>query len=264
MDSFELNKILGAVLGTLTFTLGLSIASEIAFQPHKPEQQGYALPEPEPAAAGGAPAEAPKPIAAFLGEADAAKGADIFKRCMSCHTIEKGGPNKVGPNLYGIVGNHKAHLDGAFGYSAALKGAGGDWNWEELSHFIENPRGAIKGTAMSFAGIKRPDERASLLVYLNQNSDKPLPLPEAPAAGGDKPAEGAKPEGGATPGGATEGAQPGAGSNDGQKPEQPQQAPGAPQGGAPETAPNAPETPASLPAQGGSAPASDAPPPPAN
>jgi cytochrome c len=213
MDSFEINKILGAVLGTMTFTLGLSIASEMVFERHAPEQQGYALPEPEPAAAGGggAAAAAPQPIAAFLGSADAAKGADVFKRCASCHTVEKGGANKVGPNLYGVVGNHKAHLDGAFAYSAAMKEAGGNWDWEELSAFLENPRGKIKGTAMSFAGLKKPEERAAILVYLNENSDKPLPIPEAPAAGAQgaapqdgaapAPAEGAAPQGGNAPSG---------------------------------------------------------------
>ena len=122
MDSFEVNKILGAVLGTLTFTLALSIASEMLFHPHSAEKPGYDLPAPaegESAGGGAAPAAAAEPIAVRLAVADPAKGEAITKQCQSCHRFEKGGPNKVGPNLYGVVGNHHAHLEG-FGYSAAM------------------------------------------------------------------------------------------------------------------------------------------------
>jgi len=207
MDSFEVNKILGALLGTATFALGLSIGSDILFSAHAPEKPGYELPSPAEdagAGAGAAPAaEAVEPIANRLAVADPAKGEALTKQCLSCHSFEKGGPNKVGPNLYGVVGNHHAHLEG-FSYSSAMKEKSGEqWTFEALDHFLENPKAAVPGTAMAFLGIKRPDQRANLIAWLNQNSDNPLPLP-APEAGGaaEAPAEGQAPapaEGGAAP-----------------------------------------------------------------
>jgi cytochrome c len=187
MDSFEVNKILGAILGTLTFTLALSIGSEMLFATHAPEKQGYELPSPAETAGAGhaaAPAAAPvEPIATRLAVADPAKGEALTKQCLSCHSFEKGGPNKVGPNLYGVIGNHHAHLEG-FGYSAAMKEKSGEqWTFEAIDHFLENPQGAVPKTAMNFPGIKKPDARANLIAWLNQNSDNPLPLPPPPAPG---------------------------------------------------------------------------------
>jgi cytochrome c len=199
MDSFEVNKILGAVLGTLTFTLALSIGSGMLFSAHAPEKPGYELASPaEDAGAHGAAQAAAvvEPIAVRLAVADPAKGEAMTKQCASCHTFEKGGANKVGPNLYGVVGNKHAHLDG-FSYSAPMKAKHGeDWSFEALDHFLENPKAAISGTAMAFLGIKKPDQRANLIAWLNQNSDSPLPLPPPPAPGeaaapGAAPAEGA-------------------------------------------------------------------------
>ena len=210
MDSFEVNKILGAVLGTLTFTLGLTIVAEMVFESPEPAKAGYEIVVPEETA-GGAAAAAPKvePIANRLAKADVAKGEALTKQCHSCHTFEKGGPNKVGPNLYGIVGNHHAHRDD-FSYSSAMAGKKGEeWTFDKLDHFLASPREAIPGTAMSFAGIKKPDQRADVIAYLNKNSDKPLPLPApeaAPAEGaaaapadGKAPAEGAAPADGKAP-----------------------------------------------------------------
>jgi cytochrome c len=207
MDSFEVNKILGAVLGTLTVTMGLMIGSEILFDAHQPEKPGYELAEPAEEGGGEAPvAEAVAPIAARLAQADAAKGEAVAKQCGSCHSFEKGGPNKVGPNLYGVMGASHAHLEG-FSYSSAMSALKGQpWSFEAMDAFLADPRGAIQGTAMSYAGVKRPDQRANLIAYLNQNSDSPLPPPPppaeeaAPAAGGDAapapaPAEGAAPAG---------------------------------------------------------------------
>lgn len=186
MDSFEVNKILGAVLGTLTFTLALVIGSDILFSAHAPEKPGYELASPaeDAGVAGGAPAAvAVEPIATRLAVADPAKGETLTKQCLSCHTFEKGGPNKVGPNLHGIVGNHHAHLEG-FGYSAAMKAKSGEqWTFEALDQFLENPQNGVPKTAMNYPGLKKPDARANLIAWLNKNSDNPLPLPPPPAPG---------------------------------------------------------------------------------
>jgi cytochrome c len=185
MDSFEINKIAGAVLGTLTLTLGLVIASEGLFHSEVPEKPGYELPGAEAKAeseGGGQAATAVEPIAVRLASADAAKGEAVAKRCSSCHAFEEGGPNKVGPDLYNIV--NRARASGAgFAYSAPMKAKGGNWTYDDLDHFLDNPKGFIPGTAMSFAGLKKPEERANIIAYLRTLSHSPVPLPAGEGGG---------------------------------------------------------------------------------
>jgi cytochrome c len=181
MDSFELNKILGAVLGTCLFLLTLNIASGAIFTPAKPAKPGYdiAVQETAPADAAKGPAEPEKPIAVALATANVEKGAASAKKCASCHTFEKGGPNRVGPNLYNVMTRGHAALDG-FNYSAAMKGlAGHQWSYDELDKFLTNPKAMVKGTNMSFAGIARQSERADVIVYLRTLNDSPPALPQA-------------------------------------------------------------------------------------
>ena len=217
MDSFELNKIAGAVLGTALLVMALSITSEVIYESAEPEQPGYVIATAEGeagdhAAAGGpgGAADVP-PIAVRLQTADATAGQNSAKKCQACHTFDKDGPAKVGPNLFGIVMNHAAHMEG-FKYSAAMteeEAAGMQWTYEELDQFLANPKGDIPGTAMAFAGLKKPDERANVIAYLRTLADSPVPLPEAPAAAA--PAEGGDAAGAAaTPAGATPPAAPGA------------------------------------------------------
>jgi len=180
MNSFELNKILGAILGTCLVLLALNIGAGAIFAPEKPAKPGYAIAVQEQEGHGAAPAakEPEQPIEALLASASAEKGQATAKQCQACHTLEKGGPNRVGPNLWGIVDRARASEAG-FNYSAPLKAKGGKWTYAELSNFLANPRGYIPGTAMSFAGLARETQRADVIAYLRTLADSPAPLPKA-------------------------------------------------------------------------------------
>jgi cytochrome c len=179
MDSFELNKIAGAVLGALLLAKGTGFLAELIYHPRPAGERGYALPAAQEEAAGGAPAEAAKeePLPVRLASADATKGQAAAKKCQACHNFDKGGPNKVGPNLYGVVGRPKGSHEG-FNYSAAMKAKGGNWTYEDLDHFIHSPKGFVQGTIMAFAGIPAGNERADVLAYLKTLSDSPVEFPK--------------------------------------------------------------------------------------
>ncbi len=189
MDSFELNKILGALLATCLGVLTLNIAAGAVFAPGKLEKPGYVIAVPDQPAAGGEAAkpEPAEPIAVRLASSDPQKGVAAAKQCASCHTFEKGGANRVGPNLFGIVDRAKASVPG-FNYSAALKAKGGNWSYEDLDQFLASPKGWLPGTNMSYAGLARGGQRADLINYLHTLADSPVPFPKAAQAAPPGPA----------------------------------------------------------------------------
>jgi cytochrome c len=181
MDGFELNKIAGAVLAAMLVMAGGSTLLQIMTAKHAPEKAGWALPVVAPKTAKREPEKAfdPGAVLALLPKANADAGADIFKKCLSCHTPDKGGRDLVGPNLWGIVGRKVASADSfEKRYSDAMKGHGGEWTRERLAAYLHNPAKAVPGNKMVFAGV--PDERdlADLLAYLRTLSDSPAPLPK--------------------------------------------------------------------------------------
>jgi cytochrome c len=196
MNSFELNKVLGALLGACLALLALHIAAGAIFTVPAPAKPGYeiAVKEAAPEQAQGKEAPAEQPIEALLGAASVERGEQIAKQCQICHNLGKGQGPKVGPDLYDIVGRPRAS-QAAFNYSAAMKAKGGTWTVDELNKFLTKPGAYIPGTLMTFAGLARENQRADLIAYLNTLSDSPKPLPTAqsgqaaPPTGEGKPAK---------------------------------------------------------------------------
>lgn len=185
------NTAAGALLVTVFVMMSVSIASEGIFHSEAPEKPGFEIiAAEEPADGGAVPEVAAVPIAELLAKADASAGATVFKKCQSCHSIEKGGPNKVGPDLWGVIARPIASHEG-FAYSAAMKdfSEGGKqvWDFEHMNKFLTAPKAYIKGTAMGFAGIKNDSDRANLIAYIHEQADSPVPLPD-PAAEAPPPA----------------------------------------------------------------------------
>jgi len=186
MDSFELNKILGAILGTCLILLSINIAAGAIFAPKMPAKPGYEIVVPQHAPGSEAQPqqqEPQQPIEQLLANADVGRGENAAKKCGACHTFNKGGRPLVGPNLWGIVGRPKASEPG-FNYSDALKAKGGNWTIDDIDQFITNPKAMVAATKMTFAGVPRAKERADIIAYLNSLSDSPAPLPKAAEASG--------------------------------------------------------------------------------
>jgi cytochrome c len=180
MDSFEFNKIAGAVLGTCLFLVALNIAAEAIFAPQHPAKPGFEIEvKPQAAAtASGAQAAPEEPIEKLLASATVERGESDVKACAACHNFQKGGPNGIGPNLFGVVGRPRASAPG-FSYSDAMKAKGGEWTVQDLNKFLTSPKEFVPGTKMTFAGFARGSQRADVIAYLNSLSDNPKPLPVA-------------------------------------------------------------------------------------
>jgi cytochrome c len=178
METTNSNKLALAVLGTLLATMALGIFSNAIYAPHRAIKPGYDLPGAQEAAPAPAPSAAPEePLPALLAKADPVKGQSDTKACQACHSFDKGGPAKVGPPLYGVVGRPVASIAG-FAYSDKLKSMGGNWTYDEIFEFIKNPKVMEPGTKMSFPGEPDTKKRADILAYLKSLSDNPVPFPQ--------------------------------------------------------------------------------------
>jgi len=180
MDSFELNKIIAAILMVALLIIGIGKLSDAIFHVEKPKTPGYSVEVEQTTVVSletsTQPTEDKVDIAALIAMGDIATGEKVFKKCAACHSIVKGGKNNIGPALYNVVGRDVGAVDD-YKYSKALAAYGKAWTFEELNGYLLKPAKWIKGTKMAFAGLRKEKDRASVILYLNQNSDNPLPLP---------------------------------------------------------------------------------------
>lgn len=188
-------KVSGALLAVFLIVLGLKELSHVVYHPHELEEAAYKIEVPETLGAGGAAEEEVLDLGAMLRNADVSAGESQARKCVSCHTFEVGGGALTGPNLHGVVGREAGAVSG-FNYSSAMNDYGQPWLYENLNAYLENPRGYIQGTAMSFAGIRDDEDRVDLIAYLASISpgspDFPEPLPEEETAEGETEGEAAE------------------------------------------------------------------------
>ena len=176
MDSFELNKIIAAILMVVLLVIGIGKISDVVFHVEKPKTPGYTVDVEQAVAASTEAVEEKIDIVAFLAMGDITNGEKQFKKCKSCHSIKQGGGNKIGPKLWNVMFRPVGAITD-YKYSKALSSYGKEWSWEEMNGFLIKPATWIKGNKMGFAGIKDEKDRASIILYLNQNSDNPKELP---------------------------------------------------------------------------------------
>ena len=181
MDSFELNKIIGAVLLTALIIIGIGKFTDILFHVEKPKESAYKVEGLEVASTTASGQEAAKvveavDIKALLAMGDLAHGEKVFKKCTACHMIAAGGKNMIGPNLWSVIGR-KAGVVADYKYSKAMIAYGKEWTYEEMNSYLIKPQAYVKGTKMAFAGLRKEKDRASVILYMNSKSDNPKPLP---------------------------------------------------------------------------------------
>ena len=176
MDSFEINKILTAVLVVFLVIFGIGKISDIVFHVEKPNTSAYKVEFSETDKNKASSSVQTVDIAALLALGTVEHGQKVFKKCSACHSIKKGGRNNIGPALYNVLGRNMGALED-YKYSKALIAFGKDWTFDEMNNFLIKPTTYIKGTKMAFAGLKKEKDRASVILYMNANSDSPLDLP---------------------------------------------------------------------------------------
>lgn len=178
MDTFEWNKIAGGILATMLVLYVINGLGNVAVSPRAPESVAYPVPEVEGAAAEATAVaeEEPPSLAALLAAADVERGMKVSRKCVACHTFTQGGKNKVGPNLWNVIGRDMATM-GGFSYSSAMKEAEGAWSFASLDEFLTKPKKFMPGNKMTFPGLKKAADRANVIAYLRTLSDSPRPLP---------------------------------------------------------------------------------------
>ena len=181
MDSFEINKIVASILLIALLFIGIGKISNLIFNVEKPETAGYKVEIPEDGLVKQVSESANQTveevdIASLLAMGNVEHGEKVFKKCTACHVVNKGGENKIGPALYGVLGRKVAAIEN-YKYSKAMASYEKNWTFEEMNGYLRKPQAHIKGTKMAFAGLRKEKDRASVILYLNQNSDNPLPLP---------------------------------------------------------------------------------------
>tara|TARA_B110000967_G_C18775304_1_gene505270 strand:- start:333 stop:884 length:552 start_codon:yes stop_codon:yes gene_type:complete len=183
MDSFELNKIIAAVLLTVLIVIGIDKFGDILFHIEKPKQSAYKIEGLDNLEGSdknlkliGKKVEEKVDISKLLSMGDIGHGEKIFKKCSACHMNVNGGKNLIGPNLWGVIGRQAASIQD-YKYSKALASYSKKWTFEEMNGFLIKPSSYIKGTKMAFAGLRKEKDRASVILYLNTKSSSPLPLP---------------------------------------------------------------------------------------
>jgi len=203
MNSFELNKVLGALLGTCLILVAMHIAAGAIFTPEKPAKPGYEIAVKEEQPKSGAAPAAPTAVSidALLASASAERGSEVAKQCQPCHNFQEGQGPKIGPDLYNVVGRKIASAPG-FNYSSALKSKNGTWDFNALNAWLTKPSAYAPGTAMTFAGLSNDKQRADVIAYIDTLSPNPVPLPKPQNAGATPPSvtgSGSNPPAGANP-----------------------------------------------------------------
>ena len=176
MNSFEINKIITAILVTILVVFGIGKISDIIFDKDDKNIVAYKVESPEGTSGEANAAETNVDLNALFAMGDVAHGEKVFKKCKACHSINADGGNKIGPNLWNVMFRPLGSI-ADYKYSKALVSYGKEWTWEEMNGFLIKPSKWIKGNKMGFAGLKKDEDRASVILYLNQNSDSPKELP---------------------------------------------------------------------------------------
>ena len=176
MDSFEINKIIAAIVVIFVVIFGITKISDIIYYVEKRSKSAYKVEFAETDSTKASGAVDTVDISALLAMGSVDHGKKVFKKCSACHSIKKGGRNNIGPALYNVLGRNMGALED-YKYSKALIAFGKDWTFQEMNSFLIKPASYIKGTKMAFAGLKKEKDRASVILYMNANADSPLQLP---------------------------------------------------------------------------------------